>query len=75
MGESARIAHDPGERGYHREMIATYVFAKRGDVRSPIPAPLSGPLVPMSPSARAALRQQLHRLVQILLTLPQGKTR
>jgi hypothetical protein len=73
MVESARIARDPaedfaaivaagvpGERNYRREMIATYVFAKRGDVRSHIPPPLLGPLVPMSPSSRAALRQQLR---------------
>jgi hypothetical protein len=50
----------PGERDYWREMIAAYVFAERGDVLSHLPAPLRGPLGSMSPSARAALRQQLR---------------
>ncbi len=49
----------PGERDYWREMIAAYVFAERGDVLSHIPMPLQGVLGPLSPTARAALRQQL----------------
>jgi hypothetical protein len=49
----------PGERDYWREMIAAYVFAERGDVLSHIPMPLQGALGPLSPTARAALRQHL----------------
>lgn len=50
----------PGERAYWQEMVAAYVFAERGDVTSHIPEPLRGPLGPLSPAARAALRQQLR---------------
>lgn len=48
------------ERDYWRAMIAAYVFGEQGDVLSHIPAPLQGPLGALSPSARAALRQQLR---------------
>jgi hypothetical protein len=49
----------PAERDYWREMLAAYVFAERGDVLSHIPVPLRGALGPMTPTRRAALRQQL----------------
>lgn len=64
----------PGERDYWREMIAAYVFGERGDMLSHIPALLQGLLGPLSPSARAALRQQL-RAARLKSSPPQGKTR
>jgi hypothetical protein len=49
----------PGERAYWSEMFATYVFGERGDAVAHIPEGLRGALGTMSPSFRAALKQQL----------------
>jgi len=46
-----------GERAYWWAMFDAHVF---GDEAAHIPAPLRGPLGPMSPGRRAALRQQLR---------------
>lgn len=47
------------ERAYWREMIASYVFAERGDVLCHLPEPLRGILGPMSAARRSAIWQQL----------------
>jgi len=49
----------PGERAYWSEMFAAYVFGERGDAVAHIPEGLRGALGAMSPSFRAALKQQL----------------
>jgi hypothetical protein len=48
-----------GERAYWKAMFDTYVFGDRDAATAHIPPGLKGALGPMSPTFRAALKQQL----------------